>query len=147
MIVLYSQISVTFSFYVLSWVSFVQYVYTLLVTKLACLLENESFCQWDSLFLTLVVSYVSVSDLLFTRQKIHVVALLLFLPMCVLLYWLKFTLFRKYGQEISETMLNGVIIECKFWEESATIFSVVQSGQMVYPCSKKVILQTREVRN
>ncbi|KAM1717129.1 hypothetical protein COP2_025269 [Malus domestica] len=50
----------------------------------------------------------------------------------------------KYGQEISETMLNGVIIECKFWEESATIFSVVQSGQMVYPCSKKVILQMRQ---
>lgn len=142
---MYSQISVAFSFYVLSWVSFVQYLYTLSVTKLACLLESESFCQRDSLFLTLIVSYVSVSDQLFTRLKIHVVALLL--PLCVMLYWLKFTLFRKYGQEISETMLNGVIIECKFWEESATIFSVVQSGQMVYPCSKKVILQMRQVCN
>ncbi|VVA31867.1 PREDICTED: vacuolar [Prunus dulcis] len=49
----------------------------------------------------------------------------------------------KYGQEIAELMLNGVIVECKFWEESATIVTTVNSGQMVYPCSKKVILHMR----
>ncbi|BFG24048.1 hypothetical protein CerSpe_103220 [Prunus speciosa] len=49
----------------------------------------------------------------------------------------------KYGQEIAELMLNGVIVECKFWEESATIVTTVNSGQMVYPCSKKVVLHMR----
>ncbi|KAM3684567.1 hypothetical protein ACJW31_11G053600 [Castanea mollissima] len=46
----------------------------------------------------------------------------------------------KYGQEIAELVLLGVTIECKLFEESATINALVESGEMVCPCSKKVIL-------
>ncbi|XP_062008854.1 uncharacterized protein LOC133725578 isoform X1 [Rosa rugosa] len=53
----------------------------------------------------------------------------------------------KYGQEIAELMLNGVTTECKFREESAAIVAIVNSGQMVYPCNKKVILHLRRPNN
>nr|XP_011467498.1 PREDICTED: uncharacterized protein LOC101298156 [Fragaria vesca subsp. vesca] len=60
----------------------------------------------------------------------------------------------KYGQEIAELMLNGVTVECKFREESAAIVAIVKSGEMVYPCNKKIILhlqgpnnETNEVEN
>jgi hypothetical protein len=51
----------------------------------------------------------------------------------------------KYGQEIAELILLGVTIECKVYEESATINALVESGEMVYPCSKKVILLMKMV--
>ncbi|XP_050382411.1 uncharacterized protein LOC126799284 isoform X2 [Argentina anserina] len=53
----------------------------------------------------------------------------------------------KYGQEISELMLNGVTIECKFREESAAVVAIVKSGEMVYPCNKKIILQLQKPNN
>jgi hypothetical protein len=56
-----------------------------------------------------------------------------------------FFFFRKYGQEIAELILLGVTIECKVYEESATINALVESGEMVYPCSKKVILLMKMV--
>ncbi|XP_059429987.1 uncharacterized protein LOC132163636 isoform X3 [Corylus avellana] len=46
----------------------------------------------------------------------------------------------KYGQEIAELCLHRVIIECKLYKESASIIALVQSGEMVHPCTKKVIL-------
>lgn len=48
--------------------------------------------------------------------------------------------FRKYNQEIADLILNDAIIECKLWEESATIICCINSGQMLYPCIKKAIL-------
>jgi hypothetical protein len=52
---------------------------------------------------------------------------------------------RKYGQEIAELCLHRVIIECKLYKESATIIALVQSGEMVHPCTEKVILLTKTV--
>ncbi|KAF3432303.1 hypothetical protein FNV43_RR27043 [Rhamnella rubrinervis] len=46
----------------------------------------------------------------------------------------------KYNQEIAKLILNDAIIECKLWEESATIICCINSGQMLYPCIKKAIL-------
>lgn len=48
--------------------------------------------------------------------------------------------FRKYYQEIADLILNDAIIECKLWDESATIVCCINSGRMHYPCSKKHIL-------
>ncbi|KAG2700491.1 hypothetical protein I3760_06G000100 [Carya illinoinensis] len=41
---------------------------------------------------------------------------------------------------VADLFLHGVTIECKLCKECATITAIVESGEMVYPCSKKVIL-------
>ncbi|KAJ9680062.1 hypothetical protein PVL29_019367 [Vitis rotundifolia] len=43
-------------------------------------------------------------------------------------------------REIADLVFNGVTIESKLCEESATIIASVNSVEMVYPCSKKFIL-------
>ncbi|KAL5574177.1 hypothetical protein UlMin_023774 [Ulmus minor] len=46
----------------------------------------------------------------------------------------------KYSQEIAQLVLNGSIIECRVWEDSATIVTSINSGEMFCPCNKKLIL-------
>ena len=53
--------------------------------------------------------------------------------------------FRKYSQEIAQLVLNGSIIECKVWEDSATIVTSINSGEMFCPCNKKLILHMARV--
>lgn len=49
--------------------------------------------------------------------------------------------FRYSCQEIAKVDLSGGIIECKIWEESATIDVIVNSGKMVYPRDGKDIVK------
>lgn len=53
----------------------------------------------------------------------------------------------KYNQEIAMLTFTGVAIETRVWEESTSIIAVVESAEMVYPCTKQVILLTRRAFN
>lgn len=52
---------------------------------------------------------------------------------------------RKRNQEIAQFVLAGSVIECKLWENSVTIVTAINSGEIIYPSTKKVVLQMRRV--
>ena len=52
---------------------------------------------------------------------------------------------RDLDREIADLVFNGVTIESKLCEESATIMAFVNSVKMVYPYSQKFILLVGKV--
>lgn len=52
---------------------------------------------------------------------------------------------RSYSKKIADLIFNELIIECKLWEELATVVCHFRSGEMFDPCNKRVILQIGRV--
>uniref|UniRef100_A0A803PHY5 Vacuolar protein sorting-associated protein n=1 Tax=Cannabis sativa TaxID=3483 RepID=A0A803PHY5_CANSA len=53
----------------------------------------------------------------------------------------------KCGKEIAQLVLSGLIIECKLWENSATIVTIINSGEMFCPSNKKVLVHMKTAAN
>ncbi|XP_062110985.1 uncharacterized protein LOC133822610 isoform X2 [Humulus lupulus] len=53
----------------------------------------------------------------------------------------------KCGKEIAQLVLSELIIECKLWENSATIVTIINSGEMFCPSNKKVLVHMKTVTN
>lgn len=48
---------------------------------------------------------------------------------------------KSYSKKIADLIFNELVIECKLWEELATVVCHFRSGEMFDPCNKRVILQ------
>lgn len=53
--------------------------------------------------------------------------------------------FRKYHKGMAEIILEGGVVETKFYKEHGIITSKFKSGKMVDPNSMEVVLQIRQV--
>lgn len=56
-----------------------------------------------------------------------------------------FFFYRSYSKKIADLIFNELVIECKLWEELATVVCHFRSGEMFDPCNKRVILQIGRV--
>ncbi|KAJ4962382.1 hypothetical protein NE237_022321 [Protea cynaroides] len=54
---------------------------------------------------------------------------------------------KKDGREKVQLTFDGAIIECKLWNDSATVLASLNSMMLVNPCSNNVILHSKRVNN
>ncbi|PON37046.1 Vacuolar protein sorting-associated protein [Parasponia andersonii] len=53
----------------------------------------------------------------------------------------------KCSKEIAQLVVSGSIIDCKLWDNSVTIVTIINSGEMFCPSSKKVLMLMKTSTN
>jgi hypothetical protein len=56
------------------------------------------------------------------------------------------SVFRSCGRKIAEAKLFGFGLECKVWDNSASIFISLESFQITNPCNGNLLLVLGDVR-